>query len=76
MPQKAERLGTGHGTREPSPITYTTFRRACDRPDEETAIYYDSYDNLVASGVIPRRPQPGPPDPRPFPQDFVPDPRR
>ncbi|OQX15326.1 MAG: hypothetical protein BWK76_13330 [Desulfobulbaceae bacterium A2] len=76
LQKQAEKLGTGHGTRESSPITYTTFRRAGNRPDEETAIFYDSYDNLVASGVITRRPPPPPPDPRPFPQDFVPDPRR
>jgi hypothetical protein len=76
IPQKQERLGTGHGEREASHITYTSFRRAGSHPDEEVAIYYDSHDNLVAGGVIPRRP-PVTPEPRPFPNsDFVPDPHK
>ena len=36
-------------------------------------VYYDSYRNLLARGVI-RQPVPFAPRPRPFP-DFVPDPR-
>lgn len=66
-------LGTGHGRIEDSPARYAEFERASDRPAETLAIYYDSYRNLVAQGVIPRY---GRRDPDPFPGAFVPDPPR
>ncbi len=72
---KEERLGTGHGARRDSGATYTQFQRASDAPDAVIRIYYDSYRNLVARGVIPQ------PEyryaeriPDPFPAGFVPDP--
>jgi hypothetical protein len=68
---KAEKLGTGHGEREYSPTTQTTFERASSQPAEIVQVRYDSYANLVAAGVI-GRPQP-PALPQPFP-GFVPDP--
>lgn len=69
---KAEKLGTGHGEREYSPTTQTTFERASAQPSEIVQVRYDSYANLVAMGVIGRpRPYEGP---QPFPA-FVPDPR-
>ena len=68
---KAEKLGTGHGEREPSPTTQTTFERASSQPNEIVQVRYDSHANLVAAGVI-GRPQP-PVAPQPFP-GFVPDP--
>jgi hypothetical protein len=79
-PQAAERsasgaaaepgLGTGHGRSVTSVVRYAEFERASDMPAEIVSIYYDSYENLVARGVIPvaRR------DPQPFPGTFVPDP--
>jgi hypothetical protein len=78
-PQAAERsaagaaepgLGTGHGRNVTSVVRYAEFERASEAPEEIIAIYYDSYENLVARGVIPvaRR------EPRPFPGQFVPDP--
>jgi hypothetical protein len=75
--QRSERLGTGHGRREWSQVTTVPFERATAYPRFIQQIEYDSYDNLVARGVIPRyRPRPTPPHPRPFPQDngYVPDP--
>ena len=69
-----ERLGTGHGEREYAPTTQTTFERASERADEIVRLRYDSYDNLLAAGVI-ARPRPGPVTPEPFP-GFVPDPKR
>lgn len=67
-------LGTGHGRRESSAARPTEFERATHEPVETIAIYYDSYRNLVAQGVISgsygRR------DPDPFPTRFVPDPPR
>jgi len=70
-----ESLGTGHGDREDSNATYTSFERISDKPYEVVAVRYDSYRNLVARGVIPRnRPRPGQPDP--FPGNFTPDPPR
>ena len=76
--QRTERdakLGTGHGRSETSYARTTTFERASSTPAEMVAIYYDSYRNLVARGVIrePRPYEPGP-APRPFP-GFVPDPQ-
>jgi len=72
-------LGTGHGRSEASNARVVEFERATRRPAETVAIYYDSYSNLVARGIIPppvspcanpcgRRPAPSP-----FP-GFVPDP--
>ena len=68
---KAEKLGTGHGEREYSPTTQTTFERASAQPAEIVQVRYDSHANLVAAGVI-GRPQPAT-VPQPFP-GFVPDP--
>ena len=63
-------LGTGHGRREDSPVRYVDFERATSSPAEVIALYYDSYPNLVAQGVIP---SPRDRSPDPFP-GFVPDP--
>lgn len=70
--RKSARLGTGHGRSEESPVTYTEFERATRTPAEIITIYYDSYRNLLAQGVI-RAAVIARPDP--FPGRFVPDPR-
>jgi len=69
-----ESLGTGHGAREISNISYTKFERASAHPDEVVSVWYDSWRNLVARGVIPPLPPRQQRDPQPFPQGFVPDP--
>jgi hypothetical protein len=70
LAQRSDKLGTGHGEREHSPIGRTSFERATAQPAEIVQVRYDSHANLVASGVIvPRRAVPDP-----FP-GFVPDPR-
>jgi len=69
---KTERLGTGHGAREYSHIESTTFERSSSRPAEQLAVYYDSYRNLVAQGIIAR--PIARQDPQPFPNGYVPDP--
>ena len=69
---REERLGTGHGEREYMPTSQTTFERASERPAEIVRLRYDSYDRLLASGVI--RPRHAPSVPEPFPS-FVPDPK-
>jgi hypothetical protein len=66
------RLGTGHGRREHSPATRVEFERASSSPAEIITLYYDSYANLVARGVV-HEPVRVAPRPRPFP-GFVPDP--
>ena len=74
-----QRLGTGHGARERSQVSDTTFDRLSGQPDEIIAIRYDSCENLAAQGVLPadacrRKP---PPAPLPFPDSprrFTPDP--
>jgi hypothetical protein len=73
-PARAESsLGTGHGRREHSPATHVRFERATREPAEFLTLYYDSYANLLARGVI-RDPVHAAPRPRPFP-GFVPDPQ-
>lgn len=67
-------LGTGHGRSERSVTSYTEFERAQSVPNELIVIHYDSRDNLIAMGVIPR-----PrivPNPFPATAGFVPDPPR
>lgn len=71
-PRMSEKsLGTGHGAGESSPVRHTSFERASASPDEVITIYYDSYRNLLAQGVIP---SPRISRPAPFPGQFVPDP--
>lgn len=66
-----EKLGTGHGERIHAPTHSTEFRRASSTPSEGITIYYDSRQNLIAQGIIPRYPK----MPQPFPNGgFVPDP--
>jgi hypothetical protein len=75
-PQQTPRLGTAHGEREESYAAYTDFVRARSFPDEQISIRYDSFQNLLAQGVIPRYRQPQNNTPNPFPSgQFVPDPR-
>jgi hypothetical protein len=72
-----EKLGTGHGHREQSHAQYVDFQRASDRPEETVVIYYDSKQNLLAQGIIPKHRHYAENDrrPNPFPQGgFVPDP--
>lgn len=66
----APRLGTGHGERETSQVSHTTFERRSTRPDELILIRYDSRENLIAMGVIPA--QAVPPRPNPFPGGVAP----
>jgi hypothetical protein len=76
-PAAEARLGTGHGEREYSSVVDTEFRRQQVQPNEIIRIRYDSYNNLVAMGII-RRPQPARGAPDAFPSSaqrhFVPDP--
>jgi hypothetical protein len=76
-PAPSERLGTGHGERETSYAVDTQFQRLQREPNEVIRIRYDSFENLVAMGII-RRPHPTPRAPDPFPgsepRRFVPDP--
>lgn len=67
-----QRLGTGHGAREYSHIDTTTFERSTSYPIEQVSVFYDSYRNLVAQGIIERPIARR--DPQPFPNGFVPDP--
>jgi len=71
--ERDAKLGTGHGRSESSHARHVDFERASSTPAETIALYYDSYRNLVARGVI-RGPRPFDPAPRPFP-GFVPDPQ-
>lgn len=74
VPQQAEKsLGTGHGQSMASSVRYTDFERAAPTPDEVITIYYDSYRNLVAQGVLVDAPRIA--RPSPFPGQFVADPR-
>jgi hypothetical protein len=68
-------LGTGHGERETSEVTYTDFERASSAPNEVITVYYDTRARLIARGVIPGDVPPPRMQPDPFPGHFVPDPR-
>ena len=70
--QRQERLGTGHGAREVAHVDTTAFERASRQPAETVAIWYDSYANLAARGIIARPIAER--APTPFPGAFVPDP--
>ena len=78
-PDLTAKLGTGHGAREYSYVTNTEFERASPRPDEVVMIRYDSYENLLAMGIV-RRPVDYGAVPNPFPGSdswkYVPDPPR
>jgi hypothetical protein len=73
----AEKLGTGHGTREASYVQNTQFDHLSSTPNEIIKIRYDSFENLVAMGVVPSRPA-WRAWPNPFPDStspkYVPDP--
>lgn len=73
MPQ---RLGTGHGEREWSPVGRTEFVRASSRPEQVSQLRYDDRDALVAIGILPRErwPHVRGDAPRAFPDGFVADP--
>ena len=78
--RRDDKLGTAHGVREWSEVTTVSFVRATTYPQLTRQIEYDSFDNLVARGVIPpgRSEEPRP-RPRPFPSQphgggYVPDP--
>jgi hypothetical protein len=75
-PAPAPKLGTGHGDREVSYVNHTEFARMQPQPNEVIRIRYDSFENLVAMGII-ERPHPLP-GTNPFPasaeEQYVPDP--
>jgi hypothetical protein len=50
--KRQERLGTAHGAREWSLATTVTFERATRYPQQIRRIEYDTYERLVASGVV------------------------
>lgn len=72
------KLGTGHGAREASYSSTTSFVRSSSRPVELVSIRYDRYENLARDGVIGAEWPAGPAPARPFPgsgsRHFVPDP--
>jgi hypothetical protein len=76
-PVPEAKLGTGHGERESSYVSHTDFQRMQSQPNEVIRIRYDSFDNLVAMGVI-ARPRQSWPGVDPFPaspsRGYVPDP--
>ena len=56
-------------------MVWVDFDRASDTPAETITIYYDSYRNLLARGIL--QPTYGRRDPDPFPNaTFAPDPWR
>lgn len=63
-------LGTGHGAREYSPVSLSSFDRE-RRPVQIDDVRYDSRPNLIEQGVLPYTP---PARPNPWPGQFVPDP--
>ena len=76
MAPRSEKLGTAHGEIERDVITTAPFEKASANPASVRVVEYDSVDNLVAAGVIPRGAEEVR-HPRPFPanrEGYVPDP--
>ncbi|MGG6462018.1 hypothetical protein [Solilutibacter silvestris] len=71
-----QRIGTGHGESQWSPVDSTTFRRASNRPTEVVSVRYNDVATLRRIGVIPNWRPPVNRRPQPFPGGFVPDPPR
>lgn len=72
-----QRIGTGHGEREWSPIGQTQFVRATRNPTQVSKLRYDEPRRLAALGILPRphsRWRDRYDAPRAFPNAFVPDP--
>lgn len=70
----AQKIGTGHGAREWSPVGSSSFVRASQRPAQISQLRYDAHATLVARGILPRHPRHG--GPQAFPAGFVADPPR
>jgi hypothetical protein len=76
MAERKAQIGTGYGRSETSYVQYTDFQRASETPSETIAIYYDSYENLLAQGVLVSAPiAKARPEPFPDAGRFVPPPR-
>jgi hypothetical protein len=72
-----QEIGTGHGAREYAPTSETSFDRLSSSPQQVSELYYDTPQQLVARGIIPRyyaRHWPREDAPQAFPTGFVPDP--
>lgn len=72
-----QRIGTGHGAREWSPVGSTDFVRATRGPGQVTELRYDAPERLAALGILPRPYRPWwrqPSAPQAFPAGFVADP--
>ncbi|MBW8808681.1 MAG: hypothetical protein JF591_07565 [Lysobacter sp.] len=73
----AQSIGTGHGSREWSPVSQTQFVRASRSPAQIVQLRYDDYGSLIARGVVPRYRDPyyrNRNEPNAFPSGFVADP--
>ena len=51
-PAPQAKLGTGHGEREYSYVSHTEFARLQLQPNEIIRIRYDSFENLLAMGIV------------------------
>lgn len=74
-----QRIGTGHGAREWSPVGQTQFERASSLPVQVMQLRYDDAATLAAIGILPRPPAWHTPSrdasrPEAFPGGFVADP--
>ncbi len=73
----AQEIGTGHGDREYAPTSQTSFDRLSSSPQQVSRLFYDTPQQLVARGIMPRyyaRRWPRDDAPEAFPTGFVPDP--
>ncbi len=75
----AQEIGTGHGDREYAPTSQTDFNRLSSSPQQVTQLFYDTPQQLVARGIMPRYyaqrwPRERDGAPQAFPTGFVPDP--
>lgn len=69
-----QRIGTGHGEREWSPVNSTEFVRATRTPVQIVQLRYDAPQRLAALGILPHWQSRRPREPQAFPGGFVADP--
>lgn len=76
LAKQQQRLGTGHGAPEWSPVGQTYFARGSSRPAQLTELRYDAPERLIALGILPAvfEHQFQGESPRAFGQGFVADP--
>lgn len=71
VPRAAQQLGMAHSAREAPWVGHTRFERRRSQPDDVVTLRCDSFENLIALGILAAQPAPGERR-RPFPESTGP----